>query len=170
MAATTHTSQRTFKQIPPEALEVIADVLLASAGRDNDRPAYNEDQLKKKRQRAVRAEEYFGIISAAGQAAPTVDDIDLAENERAVLRLFQEGYKASEIARILQITRPTAVRLLKSAARRISACRSRFAGIEEMHYHETHKRVYRKPVHCPEQPCRRLGYCKYALKGQIGDL
>lgn len=160
------------KQIPPEALEVIADVLLASSRRDDDHPAYNEDQLSRKRRHALQAELYFGMITAAryspqGSSADYVlDHAGLTQRERTAWAMYSDGHSVREIARFLQIARPTAVRLLRSAARRISACEAAFRGLGEVYHREVHRYIYRRPMHCSEQPCRRLGYCKYAIHAE----
>lgn len=156
--------------IPPEAVEAIADALLAVSDKDADRPTYTEEQLDRRRRRQSRAEEYFAMLAAARGALPqqgcdVPPEAGLAEDECAAWEMFVAGYRASEIARALRISRPTAVRLIKTAARRISTCRSAFLGLGDVYRMEVHKRIYRKPSHCPEMPCRRLGYCKYS--GQV---
>ena len=156
-------------RIPPEVQEIIADVLLAASCKDKDRPAYNEEQMDRKRRRASRAEEYFITLTAARYASRDLAAgglqsraARLAGDERIAWEMFSAGYRASEIARALRISRPTAVRLLKNAARAISTHGSALLGIKDVYHTEVHRRVYRKPTHCPEQPCRRLGYCKYS--------
>ena len=164
-------NNRGFKQIPPEAMEVIADVFLASSRRDENYPAYNEDQLDRKRQRASRAEEYFYLFTAECSSINSglddaLDHAGLTQEERAAWKMFSDGYKAPEIARVLCITRPTAVRLLKSAARRISSSGSKLRGFGDVYRREVRRYVYHKPMHCVERPCQRLGYCKFVLRGQ----
>jgi len=157
-------------KIPPDAMEMIADVFLASSARDEDRPAYNEEQLSRKRRRASRAEAHFAMLAARRYAFPPsdtgeiLDHAGLTPDERTTWEMYSEGYRVSEIARLLRVTRPTAVRCLKSAARRIAACESAFRGLGDVYHHEVHRQLYRKPMHCSEHPCRRLGYCKYALR------
>lgn len=154
--------------IPPEAMEVIADVFLACSRRDSDRPTYSEDQLDRKRRRASGAEEYFAMLTSA-RCALRDTDIDgipgdiMAQDERAAWEMYSAGYRASEIARFLGVARPTAVRLLRSAARRFTADESAFRGLSDVYRSEVRRRIYRKPTHCSEQACRRLGYCKYVL-------
>lgn len=163
------------RHIPPEALEVIADVFLACSQKEDDCPAYSEDQLDRKRRHALRAELCFGISIASRYAAlrPSANDIlaeaGLTPSERTAWQMFSEGYNASEIARSLRIGRPTAVRLLRSAAGRISTCETALRGLGEVYHSEVHRYVYRKPTHCGEQPCRHLGYCKYALHAETCD-
>lgn len=155
------------EDIPKEAREVIADALLASSSRNDNYPAYNELQLNRRRRRISRAEEYFAISAAESSNQHSIseeisDRAGLTQAERTAWELYSAGYKASEIARILHVTRPTAVRFLRSAARRIAACESTFNGLEHIYLREVHKRIYKKPMHCTEHPCRRLGYCKYS--------
>ena len=157
-------------KIPPDAMEMIADVFLASSGRDKDRPAYDEEQLNRKRRRVSRAEAHFSMFAASRYAFPPSDTGDILDragltpDERMTWEMYSQGYRVSEIAGLLHVTRPTAARFLKSAARRIAACESAFRGLGDVYHHEVHRQLYRKPMHCSEQPCRRLGYCKYALQ------
>ena len=157
--------------IPSEAREVIADVLLASLCKDGDYPAYNEEQMNRRRKRSTRAEEHFIALSvdrsmSHGTTGEKVVDFQgLAQNERTAWEMFSAGYRASEIARRLGVSRPTAVRLLKRTARLIAAYKFSFLGLEDVYRTEVHRWLYRRPTHCPEQPCRQLGYCKYS--GQI---
>ncbi len=157
-------------RMPPEAMEVIADVLLAASGTRDDRPAYSEDQLARKTRRVARAEEHFELMSADAlhSEMPEMDDpiahAGLTHDEAAAWKMYDEGYIASEISRAMGVTRPTTVRMLKSAARKLLACRFKYSGLRSIYYHETHQHTYRPPVHCSEQPCKRLGYCRYALR------
>jgi len=154
-------------QIPDEAMEVIADVLLASAGKDEDHPAYNERQLERKRRRASCAEEHFALTSAGhtlrDESAGLTKQAGLTRDEQKAWEMYSAGYKISEISRLLRLTRASVRTLLRHAARRISTCESTLRGLDDVYYREVHKRIYRRPRHCPAQPCRRLGYCKFAL-------
>lgn len=172
-ARTAHPShQPRFDRIPPEAMEVISDVLLASSDRDAERPSYDEKQLDRKRRRAARAEEYFTVLTVArytSQSAEVIrlsDQIGLTADERTAWQLFSQGYRPSEISRRMGITRPTAVRLLRTAARRISVWEKTFGGIGEVYHCEVRRNVYHKPTHCAQQPCRKLGYCKFTQRGE----
>ena len=156
-------------RIPPQAMEVIADVLLASAGRDSESPAYNETQLMRKCRRSAQAEKYYGS-TVASNCLPKDSDIAgladsdlLNEDERAAWEMYAAGYRPSEIARHLKSSRPTVVRLLRSAARRLRALGLKYDGLSGIYHREVHRYVYRKPNHCSNRPCRRLGYCKFPI-------
>ena len=155
-------------QIPDEAMEVIADVLLQSAGKNTDQPAFTEGQLERKRRRAWRAEECFTATVAAGHALPDESDslfkqAGLTHDEQRVWEMYSAGYRISEIARVLHVTRSAVRSLLRRGARRISACEFALRGLGDIYYREVHRPIYHRPRHCAARPCRRLGYCKFAL-------
>lgn len=153
-----------FAQIPPEVREVIADVLLATTGRDRESPAYDEDQLSRKIRRAAQAEEGFAMAQSGRYPFGGEDSIqaDLTPAEWQAWELYSSGENVAEVARRLQVADSTARRLIRRAARRICASQDSSGGISEVYRDEVRRTIYRKPSHCVEQPCRRLGYCKYA--------
>ncbi|MHB1000151.1 MAG: sigma-70 RNA polymerase sigma factor region 4 domain-containing protein [Armatimonadota bacterium] len=165
----------TETKLPPEALEVISDVLLATAGRDEYHPAYNEAQLYRKQRKASKVEEYFaqswmGSLPETGELAIILQNAGLSEKEKTAWKMHYDGYLNAEIARCLQVSWPTVQRLIRNASRRIQLYKSKFCGFDEVYHDEVFKRIYRKPVHCNDQPCRKLGYCRYAIHGrETGD-
>ena len=156
-------------EIPPHVMELIADVLLACSADNEDRPTYDEALLARKSKRASRAETYYGIMSAAQYAAsdPTahkvLTDSGLTHQEESAWRMHAKGFRPSEIARALNVTRPTAVRVLRSAARKTALREDAFRELREVYRREIHRHTYRKPTHCPDEPCRLLGYCRYPM-------
>ena len=159
-------------RVPPEVLEIIADVLLASAGRDDVHPAYDEKQIIRKQRRVSRSEEYFLQSSAAGRsidgdmAADLLLNSELSEKERCAWRMHYEGYLTSEIARCMGISWSAASKLVRSASKRMQKNEPCLNAVSAVYHDEVRKRVYRKPEHCDQQPCRKLGYCRYAIHGQ----
>ena len=156
-------------EIPPHVMELLADVFLASSGRDDERPTYDEALLARKSKRASRAETYCDIMSAVRYASsdPTTHEVEmdsgLTQQEESAWRMHSKGFRPSEIARELNVTRPTAVRLLRSAARKTSVSEGEYGGLHEVYRCEVHRHSYRKPTHCPDEPCRLLGYCRYPM-------
>jgi len=161
--------------IPDEAMEVIADVLLASAGKDKDNPAYNERQLERKQRRASCAEEYFTLTIADVHTLRDTESDDLisqaglTQEEQTAWEMRLAGCRTSEIARFLNVTRAAVRMLIRRAAQRISACEFALRGLGDIYHREVHRHIYRRPRHCPAQPCRRLGYCKFALGAKHAD-
>jgi len=150
--------------IDPEAMETISDVLLRSSPGDGEYPAYTEEQIGRKSRRTALAEEYFVILSAMKQTSedPSLrGHAGLTPAERSAFEMYYEGYASSEIAGLLGVSKPTALRLLKSAVRRMTARRADLRDVSHVYHCEVHRRAYRKPSHCREKPCGRLGYCKY---------
>lgn len=155
--------------LPPEALEMIADVLLMSTGRDKMQPVFSEAQLERKRRRAAKAEECTAPAFPEGCGMSDIAEVEellneahLSDREKSAWKMRFEGYCVSEIARSLQVSSPTIERLLRSAEYRIRSVRQGFFGFNEVYYREIHRYIYRQPSHCFEQPCRKLGYCRYA--------
>ena len=154
------------RPIPQEALEVIADVLLASSPKHGHAPIFNDQQLARKTRRVSNAEVRFTMAYAerrifeADEGEPPASA--LTPRQRLVWTMYVDGYSPSEIADALGITRPTAVRILRNAAGTIAGTRLRLSELGEVYRAEVRREGYRKPVHCREEPCRRLGYCKYA--------
>lgn len=156
-------------EIPPHVMELLADVFLASSGRDDERPTYDEALLARRSRRASRAETYSDIMSTARYASsdPSAGEVEtdsgLTHQEESAWRMHVKGFRPSEIARALNVTRPTAVRLLRSAARKTSVSEDEYGGLREVYRREVHRYSYRKPTHCPDEPCRLLGYCRYPM-------
>lgn len=155
--------------LPPEALEMIADVLLMSLDRDRSQPAFSEAQLDRKRRRASKAEELMAPTFPDGCGMTDIADVEelldearLSDREKSAWKMRFEGYCVSEISRSLEVSSPTVERLLRSAEYRIRSMRQGYVGFSEVYYSEIHKHTYRRPSHCFEQPCRKLGYCRYA--------
>jgi DNA-binding CsgD family transcriptional regulator len=155
--------------LPSEALEMIADVLLMSLDKDKTQPVFSESQLERKRRRAARVEECVAPDFPDGYAMTDIAEVDellndahLSDREKSAWKMRFEGYCVSEIARSLQVSSPTVERLLRSAEYRIRSMKQGFFGFNEVYYGEIHKFIYRRPSHCFEQPCRKLGYCRYA--------
>ena len=154
--------------IPTEAMEVIADVILAAQARDPERPSYREMTLTKKSKRASLAELYYGVLSAARQspADAASDDVGLTQQESMAWKMYLGGHVASEIAQVLGVTRPTAVSSVRRAAGKLTSREDGQGGLREVYRHEVRRTFYRKPSHCSEEACKRLGYCKYP--GRLG--
>ena len=153
------------RPIPQEALEIIADVLLASSPRDRKTPTFDEHQLLRKTRRASNVEISFGLATAEARLFEQEDDIvpaRLTTRQQLVQSLHDDGYSASEIADALGITRPTVMRMMRNSAEEIARTRTEVRGLREVYRSEVRRTGYRKPDHCAEEPCRRLGYCKYA--------
>jgi len=154
-------------RIPPEALEVIADILLAAAGRDKEYPAYSEFQLKRKCRNSGRAELHFVFRSATWadilltkEAAHLVEAAGLSDDQRTAWEMHLAGYTPGEIACVLHVARPTAVRLVNAASRRISTCPSKYRGLYSVYMSQIHRHIYHRPVtsreNRPLEPrCRR---------------
>jgi DNA-binding CsgD family transcriptional regulator len=110
---------------------------------------------------------YLGILSATRGSSDELrsedlqDDVGLTQQEKTAWRMRVDGYLPSEIAATLGVTRPTAVRALRSAARKVAGRTSKLSGLREIYRLEVRRTTYRKPRHCPEEACKRLGYCKY---------
>lgn len=154
------------RPIPEEALEIISDVLLASSPEDGENPALNEHQLARKGRRASNAEVEFSLAFAEKRLFEAGDEetpsLGMTPRQRLVWGMYLDGHSPSDIAAALGITRPTAVRILRNAAGAIAATRTRLRGLREVYRAEVRRKEYRKPGHCFEEPCRNLGYCKYA--------
>lgn len=167
------TSDRAFRYretvLPPEALELLADVLLISMGRDDAHPAYSETELDRKRRRTAKTDEHAALSSSDGASMTDIagieemlDEAGLSDREKSAWTMHFQGYRVSEIARCLQVSWPTVSRLIRSASYRLRSVKPGFHGFSAVYYSEVHRHIYRKPNHCLEQPCRRLGYCRYA--------
>ena len=159
-----------FAQTPlsDEALEVFADVILASIDNDNQHPAYTEIQFARKQRTMHNAEKHYYELSASLNASPDIDleqfakELRLTDSERHVLELCAGGYGLLETAALAGLNFRTVRRILDKVRRRTSPKSEVFYGLDSIYHTETHKHTYHKPVHCKEQPCRLLGYCKFA--------
>jgi len=170
----------TRRQIAPsEVMEVIADVLLACcAGRDPDCPTYTERQLSRKSRRAASIPESFafGTADAASgilldaEIALLTDQTRMPPLEMAAWRLHVAGHRPYQIAEKMGVTRPTAARLLRSARRRVAVAHPKYEGLHSVYRGQTNRYVYRKPGHCDQRYCARLGYCRFALRGCQPDV
>lgn len=160
------TTKYHLSPIPPEALEVLSDALIAASGKASDTPAYSEAQMDRKKRRVGKVEEYFikGSLEQHPVDMTNAYGDELREDEKSAWYLYNRGYNVSEIAGILDASRPTAVRMVKSAARRLAVREPKLHGLSDIYHEEVYKRLYRRPEHCIEEPCRRLGYCRYALR------
>lgn len=154
------------KPIPEEALEMISDVLLASSPKNSDYPSFSEEHLARRGRRMSSAEVYQGMAAAENRLFEESDGegilSGLTPRQKLVREMYMDGYAPSEIADALGITRPTAMRILRNAAGTAAKTRTRFRGLGEAYRAEVHRKGYRKPEHCQEERCRKLGYCKYA--------
>ena len=154
--------------LPDEALEVFADVILASIGNDSQFPAYTEMQFARKQRTTHKAEKHYYELSASLNASSDIDlkqfakDLKLTNSELHVLELCAGGYGLVEIAALTRQNFRTVRRILNKVRRRTSPKSGIFSGFDGIYFSEVHKRSYHKPVHCKQQPCRLLGYCKYA--------
>lgn len=154
------------RTIPQEALEMISDVLLASSPQDDENPLFNEQQLARKSRRTWNAELQLAIETAEKRSFEISDEgvspCGLKPRQQIIWEMYMDGYSPSEIADALGITRPTVLRRLRKAAAIVATTRSRLRGLGEVYRSEVHRKGYRKPDHCLEEPCRKLGYCRYA--------
>ena len=136
----------------PEALELVADILLQLAGRDDEYPAYSEDQLTRKASRAHRRRwvNCRPYTCADVLLSDELDDLSkaagLAADEECAWRMHIEGSLPDEIAAMLGTTRPRAVRLITTARNRIEACRSRSRGLYSSYLSLIHRCTYQRPI------------------------
>jgi len=137
----------------PEALELVADILLQLAGRDDEYPAYSEDQLTRKtsrthRRRWVNSRPY---TCADVLLSDELDDLSeaagLAADEECAWRMHIEGALPDEVAAMLGTTRPRAVRMINTARSRMEACRSRSRGLYSSYLSLIHRCTYHPPEH-----------------------
>lgn len=149
--------------IPPQALELIADVLLAASAQDESRPAYDEVQLARKVRQAYKAEAYFGMASSDANAPDEPFDDKDSDEELTLLQMYCRGMRVSQIARELDIAGQKVQRLVRNELLQADTREeSPLMGLREVYREEIHRHVYHKPGHCASGPCRLLGYCKYA--------
>ena len=157
--------------MPPEVTELVADVLIAIRARDTEHPSYCEESLSRKSRRATHAELYHAMLGASrpDEAEPSESapqSTGLTRREAIALRMYVGGATPSEIARRLDIARPTVEGCLRSASRKLMSRTNGLPGLREVYLEEVNRRPYRKPSHCDEEACRRLGYCRYP--GRLG--
>lgn len=135
----------------PEALELVADILLELAGRDDEYPAYSEDQLTRKtlranRRRWVNCRPY---TCADVLLSDELDDLSeaagLAADEECAWRMHLEGALPDEVAVMLGTTRPRAVRLIHSARSRVASCGSKSRGLYSAYLSLIHRCTYHPP-------------------------
>ncbi|MCL6520038.1 MAG: hypothetical protein K6T99_09400 [Armatimonadetes bacterium] len=163
------------RQMHPEVMEVIADVLLAChAERNPDCPTYTERQLLRKCRKAASLPEGFTYGSAEVDSDELFNiemslvshHTRMSSSEKRAWQLYAIGYNFKEIAKLMGVSQPTAVRFVRSAARRADADDSRYKGLRSVYRQETRKYIYHKPKHCDERHCEKLGYCRFALRGK----
>jgi len=150
------------KPIPEEALEMIADVLLASSQQNDANPIFDERQLIRKHKRDFK----MGF-TAVTQDTSIEDDEEspisgLKPRQRIVWDMYMDGHSPSDIAAALGITRPTVIRRLRNAAGIVASNQPRLRGLRAVYRSEIGRHEYEKPRHCAGEPCRKLGYCRYA--------
>jgi DNA-binding NarL/FixJ family response regulator len=153
--------------LPSEALELLADLLLAVSDQDAERPSYPESRLISDARRASNAEHYFRAATDAASApsttAPRLPDEDgLSGLELSVWRMYRDGVPMMHIAEHLGLSRHLVKRHIRNVLRRTAAHGSPGDDLREVYLSEVTRQEYRKPAHCTGEPCRRLGYCKYA--------
>jgi DNA-binding CsgD family transcriptional regulator len=154
--------------MPDIVKEAIADALLASTQSKDDHPAYSEEAIGRKSQRAKKAEEQFCLLVASSHSNINTEEMDvlkksnLSSEERQVAKLYALGLKTRQIARATGLTRGKVIRIGRRIALLTERSKSPDQGWKEVYHQEVNRPVYHKPNHCTEQPCRKLGYCKYA--------
>lgn len=154
--------------MPDAVKEVIADAFIQSCLlADEDPPAYSEDAIARKSRRDRTVEEKFAHFASTPDMPEDTDTLHpqdlehLSPEERRILELYASGCKTRQIARLTGLTRGVVARLGQRAALR----NARFGTNDwaEVYRCEVRKPRYSKPQHCEEQPCQKLGYCKYAI-------
>ena len=121
---------------PEEDLEILADALILSSGQDQERPAYTETQFRRKCRRSERDETRFVIEDATTPSELMDSEMEemasrarLSGEERLALSMYVREYTTRQIAVRLGVARPTAVRLIRTAMRRVARCRPRYRGL-----------------------------------------
>ena len=137
----------------PDALELVADLLLESAGQDDEYPAYSEDDLLRRGQRSHRGRrlDWSRYTCTNHLLAAEIDDLSrsapLTRDEDVAWRMSIEGSVSEEIAEMLGTTRTRAVRLLVSAKGRIASCDSKVRGLHSAYLSLVGRHGYH-PVEC----------------------
>ncbi len=129
---------RTPGRVPPlcpQALELVADILLRLAGRDAEYPAYTEEQLARRRlrpgagcppewSRGGRASELL-----AAEMIELAKSAGLSADERTAWLMRLDGYGLEEIGEALGMSRFSVMRLLNRVNDRVEASPSRYRGL-----------------------------------------
>ena len=158
--------------LPTEALELLADLLLAVSGQDAERPSYAESRMVSEGRRASKAERCFRSVVDAAAPAPSApgprlpDEDGLSGLELSVWQMYRDGVPMMRIAERLGLGRPLVRRYISNVLRRTAAQESPRDDLREVYFGEVTRHEYRKPAHCTSEPCRKLGYCKYAGRGR----
>ncbi len=156
--------------VPHQTLELLADVLLAASEPDTERPTYDERRLARRARLAYKAELYFLAVSASAPM-PSADKDDspepigLSTDEASAWRMCRDGWTMTRIADEMGITRQKARRLVRNALCRGEMPQGQLDGLTSVYRSETGRHGYHQPMHCSGEPCRKLGYCRYAFKG-----
>ena len=136
----------------PEALELVADLLLALAGRDREYPAYSEEQLARKALKSdrIRRLGWSRYTCTDVLVSAEIDDMArsarLTEDECAAWKLSLDGHHLDEIAEVLGTTRPRAERLVNSACGRVARCSARYRGLYAAYQSLVHRYTYHRPL------------------------
>lgn len=156
--------------VPHQTLELLADVLLAASEPDTERPTYDERRLARRARLAYRAELYF-LAASTHAPMPDADKdalpeaVSLSTDEASALRMCRDGWTMARIADEMGITRQKARRLVRNALCRGGKQQGQLDGLTGVYRAETGRHGYHQPMHCGAEPCRKLGYCRYAFKG-----
>ncbi len=153
--------------LPPEALELLSDVMLHASGLDGDCPSYTETLLAGRARRAAKSEYYFeeAVCAARGPEAPAIempDESQMSEPDRTIWRLYSEGLAVMHIADRVGIPRRLVHRRIHNIMARAMR-RTPLDDLREVYHSEVARHEYRKPTHCPTHPCEKLGYCRYRV-------
>lgn len=157
-------------QLCGEVMELIADVCLACAGRDAERPAYSESYLRRK----LRKDQYLSDAEPRmepggsdalldSELSAIVDKAGLTTQQEVAWRMHLAGARQIEIAARLGVSHTTAARFIRQAEKKVQMFYARYGSLHSVYEAERRKYVYRKPSHCRQAYCRKLGYCKFAL-------
>lgn len=156
--------------MPDAVKEIIADAFIQSClSAAEDSPAYSEDAIERKSRRDRTVEDKFAHFASTADVPKDIDTVhpqDLAHlspEERRIFELYASGCKTRQIARQTGLTRGVVARLGQRAALRHARAGFGTSDWAEVYRCEVRKSLYNKPQHCAEQPCQKLGYCKYAL-------
>ncbi len=155
--------------VPPSVMELLADVFIHSVERDTEKPAYSEKQIdvKMKLNRNTGelicmpiSEEYMEMNNSSIDAI--LDSAGLTECEKSVWHMHQSGYSRTDIAKKLELSNAGVKKQIRSALYKLSKLEDGSRGLNDVYNESIIRSVYHQPSHCVDQPCRRLGYCRYA--------
>lgn len=124
-----------LRPLSPPALELVADILLKSAARDDEYPAYTEEQLVRRKRRigTGRRLDWQHHSCAAELLAAEMDELakaaGLSAAQQSAWLMHSEGYSQEEIAEALGVNRYKVMRLVNAACRSIAASPSRYRGL-----------------------------------------